>query len=169
MTHNHKEERELEERLFFTLIGLLLFAIGIFTLVATFLPIIMLPLIGTSTQGIVENLVESEYHEGVGINVDDSVSKYHVHYSFKLPSGEVVAGHAQLSRKSWTSLELNQSVRVLYLPNYPRINIIADFSQSFTSNSERVIVPFMFGVVGFFMLFGVPPKIKKWLNCHGIV
>ena len=162
MTHNHKEQRELEERVVFTLIGLFLFAIGIFTLVATFLPIIMLPLIGTSTQGIVENLVESEYHEGVGVNVGDSVSKYHVYYSFELPCGEAIAGHTQLSRKSWISLELKQPMRVLYLPNYPKINLIADYPQSFTSYLDMVIFPIIFCGFGFLMLLGeVPPKKKN--------
>ena len=162
VSRSQEEQRGLVERTLISFFGLIFFTIGVFIFVITLLPIIMLPMIGTDTQGIVENLVESEYHEGVGVNVGDSVSKYHVYYSFELPCGEAIAGHTQLSRKSWISLELKQPMRVLYLPNYPKINLIADYPQSFTSYLDMVIFPIIFCGFGFLMLLGeVPPKKKN--------
>ena len=76
MSRRQEEQRELIERTLISFFGLIFFTIGVFIFVIALLPIIMLPMIGTNTQGIVENLVESEYHEGDSANVGGGVSKY---------------------------------------------------------------------------------------------
>ncbi len=116
----------------------------------------MLSLSGAFAQGVVDRLVESKI---VFTDHGISESKNHVYYSFGIPSGEIIQGHTQLSGASWTSLRSGQMVSVLYLPNGPQKNRLADYPQGWVSYLIMIAFPPLFGGVGIFLLlYALRPK-----------
>ena len=142
----------MEKRPFVGLVGLVFFVAGTYIFVHLSLPNIMLALKGVSSQGVVQRLVESEL---VPTAAEFFESKYHVYYSFSIPSEEFIQGHTQLSQSSWASLQPGQTVRVLYLSNNPGKNRLADYPQWWVIYLIMIIFPPLFGGIGLFLLLYV--------------
>ena len=67
--------------------------------------------------------------------------------------GKVIPAETQLSRSSFASLVQGQTVRVLYMPNNPKVNRLADYQQSWLSKYFTMIFSLMFCVVGVLIVY----------------
>ena len=147
-----KEPLGLGKRLFIGFVGLVFFAAGVFMLLEVSLPALMLRIGGTASQGVINELIKSKYTSGPqGQSVE---SKYHVYYSFALPSGsgEAIEGHTQISGGQWSSLRVGQTVKVLYLPNNPRHNCLADYRLWEIGIVLMIVFPPLFAGIGILVL-----------------
>lgn len=142
-----KEQLGLEKRLLLGLFGLVFLAVGVFMLVEFSLPALMLRIGGgTASQGVINELIESKFFSGP--QGQSGESKNHVYYSFALPSGEAIQGHTQISGSQWSSLRVGQTVKVLYLPNNPQHNCLADYRLWGIGAVMTIVFPPLFGGIG---------------------
>lgn len=153
--NQQKQDKEVQQsagvgkRVFPGLVGLVFFVAGVVMFLQFSLPPVMLRTTGVSTGGVVERLVESRW---VSTGQGGGESKYHVYYSFVLPEGEVIQGHTQLASSDWFSLRVRQRVTVLYLPNNPRHNCLADYRLWGTSILIMIVFPPLFSGIGILLL-----------------
>jgi len=146
------------KRVFPGFVGLVFLVAGVFMFLQLSLPSVMLRTTGAVTQGVVEKLVESELSPGPR----GGESKYHVYYSFVLPDGEVIQGHTQIAGSDWFSLRVGQRLRVLYLPNNPRHNCLADYRLWEISIVIMIVFPPLFGGIGILLLLNaVRPQLVQ--------
>ena len=137
--------------------GFVFLAAGVFIFVNESLPALMLRIGGTASQGDVDRLVESQPHQY-------GESKNHVYYSFALPSGETIEGHTQISGSQWSSLRVGQTVKVLYLPNNPRHNCLADYRLWEIGIVLMIVFPPLFGGIEVFLLLNaIRPQLVQHL------
>ncbi len=160
---------DLGKRVFVSFLGLVFLIAGVFILLEVSLPPIMLRTRGIATDGVINKLVESTRAPGP----QGGESKYHVYYSFTVPTGETIEEHSQLNADSWASLKQNQTVRVFYLPNDPQTNrLAADYPQYWVSFLIMIIFTPLFGGTGILLLlYAVRPHLVQRLShkFHGFL